>query len=344
MKKRTAMVTLAAMLAVLVFSVLPAALAEDARVTVTGSDGVEASVTPNPKKVAVYDYSVLDILNAVGFEKTGIEMLVVPTKDTLPAALEYYKEQGNDKVVSGGTLFYVDWDVLDLVQPDLIITGARSFATNAGGESLSAEDRAKYVSDTQERYPQAGIVRLSVNASNSQLLEDMRSNVAALATIFPAIQPELEAHLAELELQVAAIHDKAQASGKTALLCMMVDQTTLSVFNPNSRFDMLYEEFGFAPVDAEAIKWEDSHGFDVRAEYVLEKNPDVIFLLDRSATIGAGAGAENFMKDPIIAKTAAAQNGHIYVLDGAAWYTMTGGFSAAQSMIGDIGQFIDTLE
>lgn len=342
MKKLTALITLAAMLAVLI---LPAAgLAEATRVTVTGSDGVEAVMQQNPKKVAVYDYAVLDILNAVGFEKTGIDMLVVPSKDSLPAALDFYKQQADDKVVSGGTLFYVDWDVLDLVQPEAIITGARSFASNAAGESLSAEDRAKVLSDTQVRYPGAGIVRLSVNASNSQLLPDMKSNVAALSQIFPAIAPELEAELADIEAQIAAIHQKAQASQKTALFCMMVDQTTLSIFNPNSRFDMLYEEFGFTPVDADAVKWEDSHGFDVRAEYVLEKNPDVIFLLDRSATVGSGAGAENFLNDPIILKTNAAQNGHIYVLDGAAWYTITGGFSSARQMIKDISQFTDTLE
>ena len=57
---------------------------------------------------------------------------------------------------------------------------------------------------------------------------------------------------------------------------MMVDQTTLSVFNPNSRFDMIYEEFGFIPADEGAVSWTNQHGFDVRAEYVLEK-PDVIF-------------------------------------------------------------------
>lgn len=308
-------------------------------VTVTGSDGETASVVQNPKRVAIYDYSILDILNSIGFEKTGIEQLVVPAKESLPDALSFYKEQGDDKVVSGGTLAYVDWDVLDIVQPELVILGARSFATNAAGESLSAEDKTKYIDDTFERYDGTSFVKLSVNAQNSQLTQDIQNNVAALAEIFPDLKPELEDKLAELMDEVGTLREKAQSSGKTALFCMMVDQTTLSVFNPNSRFDMLYEEFGFAPVDSEATSWTDEHGFDVRAEYVLEKNPDVIFLLDRSSLAGPGAGAENFMNDTIIGQTKAAANGDIYVLDIAAWYTTTGGFSSLETMISDINQY-----
>lgn len=316
---------------------------EPSLVKVTDSDGAEVTVRQNPKTVAIYDYSILDILQSVGFEKTGIQQLIVPTKEKLPEALAYYKNLPNDKVVTGGNLFYVDWDVLDLAKPDLVIFGARSFKTNAAGESLSKEDAEKYVSDTRERYAEASFVKLSTNASNSQLTKDIENNVAALAAIFPELKPELESKLAKIKSDMATIHDKAQASGKKALFAMMVDQSTLSVFNPDSRFDMLYEDFGFIPVDGGAVKWTDQHGFDVRAEYVLEKNPDVIFLLDRSATVGTGAGAENFMKDPIIAKTQAAINKQIYVLTGDAWYTMTGGFSATESMIADLNQYISTL-
>jgi iron complex transport system substrate-binding protein len=316
---------------------------EPSEVTIVDFDGKSVTLAPNPKKVAIYDYAILDILYNVGFEKTGIEQLVVPSKDTLPAALDYYKNQGDDKVLMGGTLFYVDWDVLDLVQPDLVILGARSFGMNASGERLNADDNAKFRTDTEERYGQAAFAKLSVGAGDASLLTDMERNIQALAAIFPDIAPELEAKFEEIKGGIAEIHDKAQASGKRALFAMMVDQTTLSVFLPSSRFDMLYEEFGFTPVADEAVAWTDQHGFDVRAEYVLEVNPDVIFLLDRSATVGTGAGAENFLKDPIIAKTQAAASGDIYVLTGDAWYTMTGGFSAAEAMIADISKYIDKL-
>lgn len=313
-------------------------------ITVTGSDGAEATVLQSPTRVAIYDYSVLDILESVGYEKAGIEVIVVPAKDKLPTELSFYQEQGDDKVVSGGSLFYLDWDVLDLVQPEVVILGARSFGMSASGDRLDTEGKEKYAAETKQRYADTAFVKLSMNTSNSQLLQDMESNVTALAAIFPQLGPDLNAKLEEIKAEMAAIQAKAQASGKTALFCMMVDQTTLSVFNPDSRFDMLYEEFGFTPAAQEAVSWEDQHGFDVRAEYVLEVNPEVIFLLDRSGTVGTGAGAENFLNDSIIARTEAAKNGNIYVLSGNAWYTMTGGFASAEAMIADISQYTDTLK
>ncbi|KPU45200.1 putative ABC transporter solute-binding protein YclQ precursor [Oxobacter pfennigii] len=312
-------------------------------VTVTDSDGKEVTLNTNPTKVAIYDYSILDILYNGDFDKTGITQLIVPSKDSLPADLSFYKEAGDDKVISGGSLFYVDWDVLDLVQPELVITGGRAFGVGASGESLSKEEKEKYMTDTFARYPDASFMKLTTNASNSQLLKDIEHNITTLGQIFPSIKPELDAKLEKIKKDFADINAKAKSSGKKALFCMMVDQTTLSVFNPNSRFDMLYEDFGFTPVDDGAVAWTNQHGFDVRAEYVLEKNPDVIFLLDRSATVGTGAGAENFMNDPIIKQTQAAKNGDIYVLTGDAWYTMTGGITAAERMVEDINQYISKL-
>jgi iron complex transport system substrate-binding protein len=311
---------------------------------VVDADGNEVTVRTNPKTIAVYDYAILDMLDAVGVEALGIEKLIVPTKDTLPAALSYYSKQGNDKVISGGSLFYVDWDVLDLVQPELMILGGRSFGMNASGERLSGDDAVQFRTKTLERYAKTVFVKLAINAAHSRFTQGIERNVTALAAIFPDAASAFENKLAEVKSRIKDVHDKAAAAGKTALFCMMVDQTTLSVFNPNSRFDMLFEDFGFTPVDAAPVSWTDQHGFNARAEYVLEKNPDVIFLLDRSSIVGSGAGADNFKNDPVIAKTKAAANGDIYVLSGDAWYTMTGGFSATETMIADLSKYLNRLD
>ncbi|NMA66310.1 MAG: ABC transporter substrate-binding protein [Clostridiaceae bacterium] len=310
-------------------------------VSITDSDGNEIVVKTNPTRVAIFDYSILDILYYAGFENTGIEKLIVPAKENLPEELAFYKDANNDFVISGGTLFYIDWDVLDLIQPELVIIGSRAFGMGPTGERLSSEETEKFKEDTFSRYPNTTFVKLTTNNSDSQLTLDIENNINALAHIFPKVKDVLEAKWAKLKAEILDVSEKAKSTGKKALFTMMVDQTTLSVFNPNSRFDMIYEDFGFNPVDEGAVSWSNQHGFDVRAEYVLEKNPDVIFLLDRSATVGSGAGAENFMKDPIIKQTTAAQNGDIYVLSGNAWYTMTGGISATETMISDLNQFLN---
>ncbi|NLM75259.1 MAG: ABC transporter substrate-binding protein [Clostridiaceae bacterium] len=313
-------------------------------VVITDSDGNKVEVKKNPTRVAVFDYSILDILYNAGFENTGIEKLIVPNKENLPEELAFYKNASNDLVISGGTLFYIDWDVLDLIQPELVIIGGRAFGMGPSGERLSSEEVEKYKEETFSRYSDTAFVKLTTNSSDSQLTLDIENNITALSQIFPEVKDVLELKWAKLKADIQDVNEKAKSTGKRALFAMMVDQTTLSVFNPNSRFDMLYEDFGFIPADEGAVAWTNQHGFDVRAEYVLEKNPDVIFLLDRSATVGSGAGAENFMKDPIIKQTTAAQNGDIYVLTGNAWYTLTGGVTATETMISDLNQFLSKYQ
>ncbi|MDR2267356.1 MAG: ABC transporter substrate-binding protein [Christensenellaceae bacterium] len=349
MNKRFIVTALALMLVAVIGIFALAACAEpdadeDAQeyIKVVDASGAEIEVPVNPTRVAVYDYSTLDILNNVDFTKTGIEQLIVPTKSSLPEELKYYADLPGDKVISGGSLFYVDWDVLDLVQPQLVILGGRSFGMDADGNRLGTDAAAEFRESTYARYSNTKFIKLSVNSTDSSLVPDMERNAGVLAKIFNKVS--VDGKLNEIKNKIADIKTKAEASESTALFCMMVDQTTLSVFNVGSRFDMLYEDFGFTPVDPNAEAWTDAHGLTARAEYVLEQNPDVIFVLDRSATVGTGGGFANLMADEVIKQTEAYKNGHIYVLSGNAWYTMTGGFTAAEAMVADLQKYFDDLE
>ncbi|MDR3186404.1 MAG: ABC transporter substrate-binding protein [Christensenellaceae bacterium] len=310
------------------------------KVKVVDFDGEVESVV-SPKRVAIYDYGILDILHNVGFENTGIEQLIVPGKDTLPVDLAWYKEQPDEKVVSGGSLFYVDVDVLDIVNPQLVILGGRAFGMNKAGERLGTEAAAEFKKSTLERYADATFLKLTVNSTNASLTKDIKKNVTALGLIFPNLKEKLDAKLAEITVGIEEIHEKAFSSQKTALFCMMVSAEQLSVFSPNSRFDSLYEDFGFRPVQETYADYTSQHGNAVSHEYVLDQNPDVIFVLDRSATVGTGAGYQNFLDNATIKATDAYKSENIYVLTGEAWYTMTGGFTATTRMISDINQFLN---
>lgn len=310
-------------------------------VTVTDSNGNQVEITPNPTTVAIFDYGVLDMIYRVGFERTGIELLIVPTKETLPDEFAYFANQSNDRVITGGTLFYVDWDVLDLVQPDLVILGARSFGMNAAGNRLNTEERVDFVNSTLERYGGTEFLFLAHNAQVAQQLVDMQRNVDALALVFPQLADDLNRYMNDIRAQFAEIYTTVSEGEYRALFVSTGSPTNMSVFLRNSRYGMIYDEFGFFPVQDEEIEWTDQHGFDTRAEFVLETNPDVIFLLDRSEVVGTGAGSDNFLGDPIIQMTEAYQNGHIYTLNGVPWYTITVGFTGAEAMINDINRFLE---
>ncbi|MCL2226379.1 MAG: ABC transporter substrate-binding protein [Oscillospiraceae bacterium] len=315
-------------------------------VTITDFNDNVVQVRQNPTTVAIYDQGILDMLYSVGFERTGIERLIVPSPDTMPDVLSWFRDDGGEvTIVNGGTLFYVDWDVLDLMVPELVILGARSFGMNAAGDRLAAEDVDQFRADTEARYSETSFIRLTINARNSDLLNDMRNNAYALAQIFPAIGDDLMEEIASIEREMAAIAEATSNSGLSTVFVMMTTPTTFSVFLENSRFDMMYEEFGFIPLEMDLELWTDQHGFDAQSEFLLEQNPDVIFLLDRTEpATGLGAATENFMNDPIIARTSAAVNGHIYSgLPMAEWYTVVGGIQSAWRMIEDVNRFVSSI-
>jgi len=322
-------------------------LEEQNFVTVTyfdaAGDSHNVTLAQNPTSIAIFDWGILDILYTVGWEKAGIETLIIPATATLPDEVSWFEAQ--DFVVRGGTLHYVNWDVLDLVQPELVILGTRSFAHNAAGETTSPDDRVALRAEVEELYPNTAFIRLTQNAQRSNLIADIEHNVSVLQAIFPQIAEELQAHLDASKAELEAVRAAVQKSQTTALF-VMVWADRMSMFLPESRFHMIYDEFGFLPATDEQPQWGDQHGFDARAEFILSVDPNVIFLLDRTdmASSEGGIGVQNFMADSIIQNTTAAQNGHVYVLHGNPWYTVTGGLGALDSMIANITEFIDTLE
>lgn len=308
--------------------------------TVLDFDGNQIEVAVNPTVVAIYDFGVLDILYNIGFERTGIETLIIPNATGgLPSSLAFFETL--DNVHFGGNLFYIDHDVLDLIQPELVILGARAFGMNAAGDRLNADDTEAFRNATLERYEDTTWIRLGPGREIN-LVDDMVKSANALSLIFPDLADDIQGELAGILEGIEAVYQLASASGSTAIFAMMMDATSLSVFNPGSRFNMLYEEFGFLPADAESPTFTDQHGFDVRAEYLLSIDPDIIFVLDRSNNMAdePGPAFENILTDPIVAQTTAAQNGNIIFLNPTAWYIITGGFGAARQMIDDLMAYL----
>ena len=69
----------------------------------------------------------------------------------------------------------------------------------------------------------------------------------------------------------------------------MANDGNLSAFGVGSRFGILHNEFGVAPVD-ETIK-PSGHGDKISFEYIVEKDPDYIYVMDRAAIVGGDVSA-----------------------------------------------------
>src|SRR5699024_11660580 len=81
--------------------------------------------------------------------------------------------------------------------------------------------------------------------------------------------------------------------------------------------------FGIPAVD-EGIEVS-THGQNVTFEYVVEQDPDLLYVVDRSAAIGEGSAAEQVIENDLMEKTKAMKNDDIYYLDQDYWYLSDGG-------------------
>lgn len=112
---------------------------------------------------------------------------------------------------------------------------------------------------------------------------------------------------------------------------------SLSVYGLGSRYGMLYNEFGFKPAD-ENIE-SATHGQKVSFEYIVEVNPDYLFVMDRADVTG-GESSSGILDNQLIQATDAYKNDNISYLDAHIWYVSSGGITGTMRMVEQVTEAI----
>lgn len=271
-------------------------------VTVTDSTG-EVSVPMNPEKVVVFDMGSLDTIKSLG--KSDV-VIGAPTK-SIPAYLDSFKE-----VESVGGMKEPDLEKINQLKPDLIIISGRQESFKEDLEAI------------------APVLYLSVDSTKTW--ESTKANINTLATIFDATDVAKE-KIETLEKDIATINKKASASGLKSLVTL-VNEGKLSAYGEQSRFGIIHDTFGFPAVDPNIEA--STHGNDVSYEYVLDKNPDVIFVIDRTKAIGGDLSKNNVAENELVKQTTAGKNEKVISLTPDVWYLSGGGIECTELMISDV--------
>ncbi|WP_419871934.1 siderophore ABC transporter substrate-binding protein [Candidatus Pristimantibacillus sp. PTI5] len=279
-----------------------------AEVTITHSLGT-ATVKSNPAKVAVFDYGVLDTL-----DKLGIEVAAVP-QDNLPSYLEKYKDS---KYENAGTLFEPDFEKLSALGPDVIFIGGR----------------------TSEAYEELNKIAptILVSIDYASYAQSFESNMKMIGQLFGK-DADVAAEISAIQTASADLSAKAANAGKALIL--LTTGGKISAYGPGSRFGIIHDVLGFVPADA-AIK-SDTHGQSVSNEYVLETNPDILFVVDRDSVAG-GEGAQpakQVIENDLIKNTNAYKNNKIFYLSPGYWYLSGGGLISAKEMINEAAKAVE---
>lgn len=263
----------------------------------------ETILESKPEKVIVFDYGVLDAMDKIGEDIIGLP------KKTVPDYLDKYKD---DKYVDVGTLQEPNFEKIYELNPDLIIIAAR---------------QAKLYEEFVEIAP---TVYISIDGAN--YLNSFKDNMKILGEIFQKediVQKEIE----NIEGKIQNINKKAKEVGKNGLF-LMANDGNLSVFGEGSRFGVLYKEFGIVPTD-ENIE-SSTHGQKISFEYIVEKNPDFLYVMDRAAITGGEISAKQILNNDLIKSTKAYKEDNIIYLDSPIWYVAAGGITATEKMIEDV--------
>ncbi|MGL5703352.1 MAG: siderophore ABC transporter substrate-binding protein [Cetobacterium sp.] len=259
-------------------------------------------VPKNPTRVIVFDYGIVEMLDTVGVEVIGLP------KDSLPKFLEKFKDE---KYVNVGGLKDPNLEKIYELKPDLIIVAGR---------------QEPFYDQLSKIAPTVGLT-----TTGDDYLDTLKVNVKMMGEIFSK-QVELNKELATLETNLKEVKDKVESQNLNALV-VLSNNGKLSAYGLKSRFAIIHDHFGFKTVEDIAAS---THGSKVNFEYLLEKNPNYIFVVDRNAVNGGEVSANKAFDNDIVKATAAYKNGNIIFLDAETWYTATGGIKTTQKMIDEV--------
>ena len=271
-------------------------------------EAVELEVPYDPQRIAILDMAALDILDAL-----GVGDRVVGTADT---SLDYLQSYIGDDIANLGTIKEADLEAVMACEPDVIFIGGRLASSY---DALSEIAPVVYLStDTQ-----LGVV------------ESVRQNAATIASLF-GLESKVDELMAGFDARIAALEEFA--AGKTAVVGL-VTSGSYNVLGNDGRCSIIGREIGFTNVGVDANLDTSTHGNEASFEFLVDKNPDYIFVMDRDAAIGTDGAklAQEIMENELVKGTDAYQNGHVvYLAHPAVWYTAEGGITALDLMLQDL--------
>lgn len=292
------------------------AVQNDAPETVTitalnaNKETVEVVVPYDPQRIAILDMASLDILDALGVA----EGRVVGSAQT---SLDYLQSYVTDEAVSNlGTIKEADLEAVMACEPDVIFIGGR---LSSSYDALSEIAPVVYLATDTE----LGVV------------ESVRKNAATIAAMF-GLEEKVDALMAEFDSRIQTLAEFAD--GKTAIVGMCTSGS-FNVLGNDGRCSIIGREIGFENIGVDADLDTSTHGNEASFEFVVEKDPDYIFVMDRDAAIGTDGAqlAQQIMENELVMGTRAYQDGHVvYLAHPAVWYTAEGGVTALDLMLQDL--------
>ncbi|MBA3927364.1 siderophore ABC transporter substrate-binding protein [Listeria rustica] len=264
----------------------------------------ETKVKQNPGKVVVFDFGTLDTLQALDLSKNVAGL----PKQSLP---KYLDDFASDKYADLGGLKEPDFEKINEAAPDLNIISGRQ-------------------SDSYDKFSDIAPT-IYQGVDTKDYMKSFQANVNTVASLFGK-EDEAKKQLDAIDKQVADVKASVPA-GKTGLI-ILANDGKMSAYGPGSRFGLIHDVLG---VTADPKIEASTHGQSISSEYIAEKNPDYLYVIDRGAAIGGESSAKSVVENDLVKKTNAYKDGHIVYLNPEYWYLSGGGLESVSEMVKEVG-------
>lgn len=269
----------------------------------------ETTVPVNPENVVVFDFGALDTLDELGVDVAGVAQTNVPS---------YLSKYEDSKYENVGSLKEPDFEKISEMAPGLIVIS---------GRQSDAYDELSEIAPT-----------IYVGVDNADYVNSFEENTRILGEIFDK-EDEVEQKIEEVHAKIDKVADHVEENGTEGLI-VLVNDGSLSAYGPSSRFGLIHDVLGVKPVDEDIEV--NTHGQSVSFEYVAEKNPDYLFVVDRGAAVSGGdSSATQVLDNELINNTDAAKEDHIVMLNPDYWYLSGGGLQSTAEMVQEIDDVLE---
>lgn len=275
-----------------------------ADVTITHNQG-ELTLTETPAKVFTQDWASFDNLSALGIAVGGVPASNAPG---------YLASQVAADVVQIGSLFEPDFETIAAEAPDLITVGGRSAAT----------------------YPTMSeiVPTFDTSVNNTDIINGIKTRLTEFGEIF-GVQDKAAELVANLDAKVAEAREAAADEGTG--LVVVTNAGNIGIYGPDSRVGWIYNELAI-PTVFDDVDDGDHGGDGISFEYLVEKNPDWLFVVDRDAGTGDGntGAAQALLDNELLATTTFMSNDQVIYLSPQPAYITMHGYQGVMILLDEI--------
>ena len=262
-----------------------------------------------PQRVVALDMNEVDFLDQLGIPVAGMP------KDFIPHFLARYRDAPG--VADLGSIVQPNLERVHAARPDLILI-----------TSLQANHY-------QALSEMAATVHFDVDYRDSETrhIEVIRQHLLTLGQIFgKSVLAEQKARA--LDARVEQARGITRERPERALV-VLHNNGAFSSFGVQSRYGFIFTGLGVKPASPTAEAG--LHGQPVSSEFIQQANPDIIYVVDRTAVMEHRPAVDiESMGNPLLRQTNAWKNGRVIVVDAQAWYVTGASPSALKQIIDDV--------